>query len=167
MAAQLGLYPNFVGESRNAPPSNDDMARVAAGVLADPPRHAGRRLPHHRAPKLIGVHEITAAMSKVLGRKSWPINAPEWLLNKVAAYPGVRRATTWPPSITTSSITARARSPTARRAKRCAQGDRQAGREPSRPRCRPYAGRPEVQRNAGAFGKALAEFMPAPALARL
>ena len=43
MAAQLGLYPNFVGDSRNAPPSNDDMARVVAGVLADPDR---RRSPY-------------------------------------------------------------------------------------------------------------------------
>ena len=85
MAAQLGLYPNFVGDSRNAPPSNDDMARVAAGVMADPGRFAGRRL-RITGPALIGVSEITAALSKVLGRRVRRLDAPEWLLNKVAAY---------------------------------------------------------------------------------
>jgi NAD(P)H dehydrogenase (quinone) len=85
MAAQLGLYPNFVGDSRNAPPSNDDMARVAAGVLNDPARFAGRRL-RVTGPELIGATEIVAALSKVLGRKVRAIAAPDWLLNKVAAY---------------------------------------------------------------------------------
>ena len=39
-AAQLGVWPSLVGDSRNAPPSNHDMAAVAAAVLADPDRHA-------------------------------------------------------------------------------------------------------------------------------
>lgn len=90
MAAQLGLYPNFVGDSRNAPPSNDDMARVAAGVLADPGRYAGRRL-RITGPALIGVREITAALSAVLGHRVRAIPAPDWLLNKVAAYRGEPR----------------------------------------------------------------------------
>ena len=90
MAAQLGLYPNFVGDSRNAPPSNDDMARVAAGVLATPDHFAGRRL-RITGPELIGVGEIIATFSKVFGRKVRSIEAPEWLLNKVAAYRGEPR----------------------------------------------------------------------------
>ena len=90
MAAQLGLYPNFLGDSRNAPPSNDDMARVAAGVLADPNRFAGRRL-RITGPELIGAAEITTALSRVLRRKVRPLAAPEWLLNKVAAYRGEPR----------------------------------------------------------------------------
>ena len=90
MAAQLGLYPNFVGDSRNAPPSNDDMARVAAGVLADPDSFAGRRM-RITGPELIGVDEITAALSRALGRKVRAIPAPDWLLNKVAAYRGEPR----------------------------------------------------------------------------
>lgn len=92
MAAQLGLYPNFVGDSRNAPPSNGDMARVAAGVLAQPGRFAGQRL-RITGPALIGVGEITAALSGALGRKVRPLAAPEWLLDKVAAYRGEHRYT--------------------------------------------------------------------------
>jgi NAD(P)H dehydrogenase (quinone) len=90
MAAQLGLYANLVGRSRNAPPSNDDMARVVAGVLADPDRYAGRRM-RITGPALIGVDEIVAALSTVLGRKVRALDTPEWLLNKVAAYRGEPR----------------------------------------------------------------------------
>ncbi len=90
MAAQLGLYPNLVGDSRNAPPSTDDMARVAAAVLADPGRHAGRRY-RVTGPALIGVREITAALSAALGRRVRAIAAPDWLLAKVAAYRGEPR----------------------------------------------------------------------------
>jgi hypothetical protein len=41
-AAHLGVFPLPVdGESRNAPPSVDDIARVAVAALLDPARHAG------------------------------------------------------------------------------------------------------------------------------
>jgi hypothetical protein len=42
-AAHLGVFPLPVaGESRNAPPSVDDIARVAVAALLDPARHAGK-----------------------------------------------------------------------------------------------------------------------------
>ena len=41
-AAQLGLFPWPTGESRNAPPSNEDIGRVAVAALMAPERHAGR-----------------------------------------------------------------------------------------------------------------------------
>jgi uncharacterized protein YbjT (DUF2867 family) len=87
MAAQLGLYANFLGDSRNAPPSNADMGRVAAAILADPARHDGQRY-RITGPALIGVAEITAAFSAVLGRRVRAIPAPGWLLDKVAAWRG-------------------------------------------------------------------------------
>ncbi len=90
MAAQLGLYANFVGDSRNAPPSNDDMGRVVAGVLADPDRYAGRRM-RITGPALIGVSEITAALSKVFERRVRAFHAPQWLLSKVGALRGEPR----------------------------------------------------------------------------
>ncbi len=90
MAAQLGLYANFVGDSKNAPPSNADMGRVAAAVLMEPDRHASRRY-RITGPELIGVQGIVATLSKVLGRKVRAIDAPEWLLDKVAAYRGESR----------------------------------------------------------------------------
>ncbi len=60
-AAQLGLLPNPFGDSRNAPPSSADIARVAVVALTDPDRHAGhlpadrtgpaRRPRHDRGPR--------------------------------------------------------------------------------------------------------------------
>lgn len=90
MAAQLGVYANFVGDSRNAPASNQDMARVAAAVLADPAPHAGHRY-RITGPALIGANEIVAALSTVLARKVRRLDAPNWLFNKVAAYRGEPR----------------------------------------------------------------------------
>ncbi len=40
LAAHLGVFPWIYGDSRNAPPSNEDIARVAVAVLTDPARHA-------------------------------------------------------------------------------------------------------------------------------
>ena len=42
-AAQLGVLPSLTGDSRNAPPSNEDIARVAVAALVDSATHAGRR----------------------------------------------------------------------------------------------------------------------------
>src|SRR5581483_5855548 len=41
-SAQLGVFPWIFGNSRNAPPSNEDIARVGAAALMDPARHAGK-----------------------------------------------------------------------------------------------------------------------------
>ena len=41
MAAALGVFPMPTGAGRNAPPSNEDIARVAVGALLDPHRHDG------------------------------------------------------------------------------------------------------------------------------
>ena len=159
MAAQLGLYANFVGDSRNAPPSNDDMARVAAGVMAEPQRFAGRRL-RITGPELIGVTEITATLSKVLGRKVRRLDAPEWLLNKVAAYRGEPR---YDMSVFHHYL----------------EDHRQGAFEYGAPTdvvrevtgqpaesfeatVRSYAARPEAQSGGAAFRGALAEFMLAP-----
>ena len=56
-AAHLGLFPLPVaGESRNAPPSVDDIARVAVAALLDPARHAGKSY-RPTGPKLLSVAE--------------------------------------------------------------------------------------------------------------
>ncbi len=159
MAAQLGIYPNFVGTSRNAPPSNDDMARVAAAVLADPERHAGRRY-RVTGPELIGVTEITGALSKVLGRRVRAIDAPEWLLNKVAAYRGEPRydmavfrhylVDHRQGAFAFGAPTDLVREVTGRPA------------ESFETTVRTYTARPEAQRTGAAFRKVLAEFMLAP-----
>ena len=55
LAAHLGVFPWMFGNSRNAPPSNEDIARVAVAVLMDPARHAGKSYrptgPSYSAPR--------------------------------------------------------------------------------------------------------------------
>ncbi len=159
MAAQLGLYPNFVGESRNAPPSNDDMARVIAGVLGAPDRYAGRRM-RITGPALIGVKEITTALSKVIGRRVRALNAPGWLLNKVAGYRGEPRydmavfrhylVDHREGAFEYGAPTDVVREVTGRPA------------EDFETTVRTYAAGPEARRTGAAFRKAFGEFMLAP-----
>ena len=69
-AAQLGLLPMPLGdgeEPKNAPPSNEDIAAVAAGALMDPGAHAGK-VYRPTGPRLISPNEIAATLGKVLGR---------------------------------------------------------------------------------------------------
>src|SRR6201996_5561872 len=42
LAAHLGIFPWMYGNSRNAPPSNEDIARVAVAALMNPAPHAGK-----------------------------------------------------------------------------------------------------------------------------
>ncbi len=42
MIVHLGMLPGPWGNGRNAPPSNEDIGRVAAGVLVDPTPHVGK-----------------------------------------------------------------------------------------------------------------------------
>jgi len=42
LAAHLGVFPWIYGDTRNAPPSSDDIARVAVAALTDPARHVGK-----------------------------------------------------------------------------------------------------------------------------
>lgn len=65
--AQLGVLPMALGEGRNAPPSNEDMAAVVAATLADPTSHIGKAY-RPTGPKLLAPQEIAAAFGKALGR---------------------------------------------------------------------------------------------------
>lgn len=55
------------GDGLNAPPSNEDIAAVAAGVIADPAPHIGK---HYRptGPRLLSGHDVADAFARVLGR---------------------------------------------------------------------------------------------------
>src|SRR5579862_911445 len=67
-AAQLGTFPLPVhGESRNAPPSNEDIARVAVAALIDPAKHAGKSY-RPTGPELLGAEGLAFAMGRALGR---------------------------------------------------------------------------------------------------
>lgn len=71
MAAHLGLFTMPLGKGntkKNAPPSNEDIARVAAAALIDPQTHAGKTY-RPTGPELLSPNEIAAAMGRALGRK--------------------------------------------------------------------------------------------------
>ncbi len=68
MIAQLGIMPMPLGQGLNAPPSNEDIARVAVGALINPAPHIGKTY-RPTGPKLLSPGEIAATFAKVLGRR--------------------------------------------------------------------------------------------------
>ncbi len=65
--AQLGLMPMPLGQGLNAPPSNEDIARVVVGSLVDPAPHIGKSY-RPTGPRLLSPEEIAATFAKVLDR---------------------------------------------------------------------------------------------------
>ena len=87
-AAHLGVFPLPVaGESRDAPPSVDDIARVAVTALLDPGHHAGKSY-RPTGPKLLSVTEMIAVISHVVGRKVRQVRTPLWMFYKAAKAQG-------------------------------------------------------------------------------
>ncbi len=78
MAAQLGVLPTPTGGGRNAPPSNEDIARVAVGALLDPHRHDGRAY-RPTGPTLLTGADIADALGEALGRRVRHIDIPPWM----------------------------------------------------------------------------------------
>ena len=88
-AALLGVYPMPMdGESRNAPPSDEDIARVAAAALVDPSRHAGKTY-RPTGPEMLSVHDMTCIMGRVTGRKVRHVRVPLWMFLKAARMGGL------------------------------------------------------------------------------
>jgi hypothetical protein len=87
-AAHLGLFPSLTGDSRNAPPSNEDIARVCAAALMDPDRHGGKRY-RPTGPRLLSTAEMAPILSRVLGRRVRRVEMPFWMLVKAARIQGV------------------------------------------------------------------------------
>jgi uncharacterized protein YbjT (DUF2867 family) len=81
--AQLGVMALPLGEGGNAPPSNEDIARVIVGALLNPAPHLGK---HYRptGPRLLAPAEMAAIFARVLGRPVVYRNAPMPLFLKVA-----------------------------------------------------------------------------------
>ena len=88
-AALLGVVP-MPGDplSRNAPPSNADIARVAVAALVDPDTHAGKTY-RPTGPELLTIAEMVAIMGRVLGRKVRLVSVPLWMFFKAARMDGV------------------------------------------------------------------------------
>jgi hypothetical protein len=81
--AHFGLMAMPLGDGLNAPPGNEDVARVIVGILVDPAPHLGKTY-RPTGPKLMAPEEIAATIGKVLGRKVKYQNAPIKLFLKVA-----------------------------------------------------------------------------------
>ena len=81
LAAQLGVFPLPTAGLRNAPASNEDIARVAVGALLDPHRHDGRAY-RPTGPTLLSGAEIAEAIGEALGRRVRHIDIPPWMFMK-------------------------------------------------------------------------------------
>jgi uncharacterized protein YbjT (DUF2867 family) len=87
-AAQLGVFPlPIAGESRDAPPSVDDIARVAVAALLDPARHAGKSY-RPTGPKLLAVTEMVAVIGHVVGHRVRHVRTPLGTFYKAAKASG-------------------------------------------------------------------------------
>ena len=64
----LGLFAAPFGDGLNAPPSNEDIARVVAGVLADPTPHIGKSY-RPTGPELLSPQDVAEVLSRVTERK--------------------------------------------------------------------------------------------------
>jgi len=67
MAAHLGMMPWMFGDSVTAPPSVNDIARVAVAALMDPQRHAGHTY-RPTGPAVLSGADMAVILSRVLGR---------------------------------------------------------------------------------------------------
>jgi NAD(P)H dehydrogenase (quinone) len=81
--SQLGVMSMPLGRGRNAPPSNEDIARVVVAVLTDPGPHLGKTY-RPTGPELLDPDQIAAAFGQALGRRVRYRDVPFTLLAKVA-----------------------------------------------------------------------------------
>lgn len=88
LSAHLGIFPWLYGDSRNAPPSNEDIARVAAAALMDPARHAGKTY-RPTGPELLGAEQMANATGQAVGRSVSVVPTPTWLFMKGARMAGI------------------------------------------------------------------------------
>ena len=88
LAAHLGVFPWMYGNSRNAPPSNEDIARVAVGALMNPARHAGQSY-RPTGPALLGADDMAQAIGRAVGRSVRVVPTPTWLFMKAARMAGM------------------------------------------------------------------------------
>lgn len=88
LAVHLGIFPWMDGSGRNAPPSNEDIARVAVAALIDPARHAGKSY-RPTGPELLGAENMAKAIGRAVGRPVRFVPTPTWLYLKGARMAGL------------------------------------------------------------------------------
>ena len=81
--AQFGVLTLPFGDGLNAPPSNEDIAAVAAALLVDPEPHLGRSY-RPTGPELVSPSGYAEILSHVFGRKIRYLDIPFTVLAKSA-----------------------------------------------------------------------------------
>ena len=66
--AHFGMFMGPFGDGLNAPPSNEDIARVATSALANPAPHIGKSY-RPTGPRLVSPQEVAEILGRVLDRK--------------------------------------------------------------------------------------------------
>jgi len=87
-ATHFGMFPWIYGNSRNAPPSNEDIARLAVAALMNPARHGGKRY-RPTGPELLGAEDMAKAIGRAVGRSVRAVPTPTWLFMKTARMGGL------------------------------------------------------------------------------
>ena len=83
----FGMFMAPFGDGLNAPPSGEDIARVAVAVLAEPGPHIGRNY-RPTGPRLVSPRDIAGTLSKVLGRRVTYKDVPFKTFSKAASAQG-------------------------------------------------------------------------------
>ena len=83
----FGMLMGPFGAGLNAPPSNEDIARVAVGVLAEPANHIGKSY-RPTGPALVSPQDIAGILGHVLGRKVSYKDVPFKMFSKAAVAQG-------------------------------------------------------------------------------
>jgi uncharacterized protein YbjT (DUF2867 family) len=84
----MGMLMAPFGDGRNAPPANEDVARVAAALLANPGPHIGKSY-RPTGPELLSPNDIAGILAKVLDRKVRYQDASMGMVSKAAKALGV------------------------------------------------------------------------------
>ncbi len=84
----LGMLVGPFGDGRNAPPANEDIARVAVGVLKNPSPHIGKSY-RPTGPDLLSPADIAAILSRVVGRRVQYRNVSIKMFEKAATAQGI------------------------------------------------------------------------------
>jgi NAD(P)H dehydrogenase (quinone) len=87
-AAQFGLFGLPLGQGLNAPPSNEDIARVIVECLIDPAPHLGKAY-RPTGPQLLSPPDIAAAIGNALGRRVKYQDVPLPMFLKAATSLGI------------------------------------------------------------------------------
>ncbi|MGH1352592.1 MAG: NmrA family NAD(P)-binding protein [Methyloligellaceae bacterium] len=83
----FGMLMMPAGTGKNAPPSNEDIARTAVGALVNPAPHIGKCY-RPTGPKLLSPQDIAGTLGHILGRKVKYQDAPMKMFLKAVTAQG-------------------------------------------------------------------------------